>query len=100
MDRKKLEPIKLPNSNMNSNSTSHVESVSTAPSITEDNQNNNNYNDEEPSISENTLSSDKQIINTVKVPKKKVNLDNFKQKNQVFDNKIIFFRNSIKSGRS
>lgn len=71
MGGKKLEPIKLPGSNMNSNSTSHVESVSTGPSLTEDNQN-NNYNDEEPSISENTLSSDKQIINTVKVSKKKV----------------------------
>ena len=71
MGGKKLEPIKLPGSNMNSNSTSHVESVSTGPSLTEDNQN-NNYNDEEPSISENTLSSDKQIINTVKTSKKKV----------------------------
>ena len=69
MDRKKLEPIRL-NFNMN-NSTSHVDSVSTGQSLTEDGQNMNN--EEEQSISENTLSnSDKQIFNTIRVNKKKV----------------------------
>ena len=59
------------------NSTSHVDnSISTGHSLTEDGQNQNN-NDEEPSISENTLSnSDKQIFNPLRVNtnKKKVKL--------------------------
>lgn len=54
------------------NNNSHVESVS--QSLTEDAQNQNN-NDEEPSISENTLSnSDKQVFNPLRMNtnKKKV----------------------------
>ena len=45
------------------NTISHIDSISTGQSLTEDGQYPNN-NDEEPSISENTLSnSDKQMIN-------------------------------------
>ena len=60
LDRKKLEPIKLINMN---NTMSHVDSISTGQSLTEDGQN-PNINDEELSVSENTLStSDKQMFN-------------------------------------
>ena len=59
------------------NTISHIDSISTGQSLTEDGQNPNN-NDEEPSISENTLSnSDKQMFNNpirTNTNKKKVNL--------------------------
>ena len=71
LDRKKLEPIKLINMN---NTMSHVDSISTGQSLTEDGQN-PNINDEELSVSENTLStSDKQMFNPIRgnTNKKKV----------------------------
>lgn len=84
-----MEPLKgmSSNLNMNSNSTSHVDTISTGHSLSENEGANypstfsqmNNLNDDDPSISEeNTLSSDKQIQSQF-IKKKKVTY------------KIIFF---------
>ena len=89
MDRKKLEPIKNNTLNYNPNLI-NADSLSTGHSITENdntlshtnnnfntNNNSNNYNDEELSISENTLSSEKQSqqMNGIRISKKKVKVD-------------------------
>jgi hypothetical protein len=77
MDRKKLEPIKnnIPSFN-NTNSTGHsiTENEATLSQNNANNLNGNNYNEEELSVSENTLSSDKQqMMGTIRIQKKKVN---------------------------
>lgn len=88
-DRKKLEPIKNSlnsNLNLNSSSTSHVDPTSTTMSnggghSLSENDNtpntatlNNHSNDDEPSMSENTLSSDKQLPASQLIKMKKVKI--------------------------
>jgi hypothetical protein len=68
-DRKKLEPLR----GGNSNSTSHA-ADNTGHSLTEATDPAGHYNDDEPSISENTISSDKQLFSNIRIPKKKVAL--------------------------
>ncbi len=80
LDRKKLEPLKNPlaysNPHMDSLSTSFTENDVLA---TSNGHLNSNYNEEELSVSENTVSSDKQqqqqqsqFMGNVRAPKKKV----------------------------
>lgn len=88
-ERKKLEPIKGLN-------TSHLENLT--QSITETDPTSQtiaNYEDE-PSLSENTISSDKQIIYNVRVKKKKV--IHFILFYYIFLN-FYFFKNAFGKGR-
>jgi hypothetical protein len=68
-DRKKLEPLRGGGGGGNSNSASHA---ADSHSLTEATDPGGHYNDDEPSISENTISSDKQLFNNIRIPKKKV----------------------------
>ena len=80
IDRKKLEPIRYINSSMNSNSVINLDTGNTGFSYTENDGHivqgliNPNNNEEDVSISENTVSSDKQILTSIKT-RKKVNKD-------------------------
>lgn len=68
------------NSNINSLSTSHVEALSTGHSVTEVDISGgsgsatltNHYNDEELSLSENTISTSDKQLNSIRATRKKV----------------------------
>lgn len=68
------------NINLNSINTSHVEALSTGQSVTEVDRSGsgsatltNHYNDEELSLSENTISSSDKQLNNIRASRKKVN---------------------------
>ncbi|RNA21186.1 ankyrin repeat domain-containing 55-like, partial [Brachionus plicatilis] len=69
-DRKKLEPIRGPHHH-NGLNTSHLENLTHSITETDPTSQTIGNNDDEPSLSENTISSDKQIIYNVRVNKKK-----------------------------